>query len=88
MALKVFAVLHARFERGSLSGCRGYLAAIPFPVLMIRGSTARRSLLPPMRANEVVPMVWQTLGIPFRWERTIESGQFLVNKRQCWQPLA
>lgn len=30
---------------------------------------------------------WEIIGIPFRQEHQIESGQVLVNKRKCWKEI-
>jgi alpha 1,2-mannosyltransferase len=37
---------------------------------------------------KLLPEVWQAMGMEFIDERAIESGQFLIDKKKCWQPLA
>jgi hypothetical protein len=36
---------------------------------------------------EPPPQVWQFCGIPFRSEPPFETGQVVIDKQRCWEPL-
>jgi hypothetical protein len=87
--LKLFAGLHSRFEQVQFLDADSYPcrnAEFLFDDGGFKGHGAM--FFPDSPLMKLVPETWQIMGIPFRDERTIESGQFLIDKRICWRPLA
>jgi hypothetical protein len=87
--LKAFAVLHSRFEQvlyldADSYPCRNPQFLFDEPSFRQHGAM----FFPDAPWMKLLPEVWEIMGIPFRDERTIESGQFLIDKRRAWQPLA
>lgn len=87
--LKAYAVLHSRFEQVLFEDADSYPCRNP-EFLFADPSFGEHGAMffPDAAWMKLLPQVWQIMGLPHRDERTIESGQFLIDKRRCWQPLA
>lgn len=86
--LKPFAVLHSRFAELHYLDADSYPVQNPERLFDEPGYRATGALFTPDPWRlKLLPEIWRALGIPFRDERTFESGQFLIDKRRCWEPL-
>ena len=90
--LKPFAVIHSRFAEVL------FLDADCVPVIdpsglfddagyQRHGAIFWPDLPPHDRAEWMPPVVWSNCGMAYRDEPDFESGQFLVDKRRCWDAL-
>src|SRR5262249_33565057 len=87
--LKTYAILHSHFAEVLYLDADSYPCRHPDFLFDDPGFSADGAMFfPDAHWMKLVPEVWEVLGIPFRDERTIESGQFLIDKCRCWQPLA
>ena len=88
-ALKPFAIMHSRFAEVLL------LDADNFPLV----DPAYLFETPPYLEHGAVfwsdygrlkpiDKIWDLTGVPYRDEPSFESGQMLIDKRRCWEPLA
>jgi hypothetical protein len=87
--LKSFAVLHSGFEEILYLDADSYPCRDPQFLFYDAGYCQYGALFfPDAPRMKLLPEVYKILGIPFQFERTIESGQFVVNKAASWHPLA
>lgn len=87
--LKTFAVVHSRFEEILYLDADSYPCRNPeflFDDVYFQKHGAM--FFPDAPWMKLVPETWKIMGIRYRDERTIESGQFLINKCLSWRPLA
>jgi hypothetical protein len=84
--LKAFAVLHSPFEEVLFLDADCYPVRDPAP-LWEAGEYLRTGAVfwPDLEGGP--PLDWGPFGVAPTGRRSIESGQFLVNKRLCWRPL-
>ena len=86
--LKPFALLHCAWEQVLLLDADN--VAVRDPAYLFDAAPFRRhgavfwpdfDRLGPERA------IWRICGVPYRDEPEVESGQVLLDKRRCWEPL-
>ena len=86
--LKPFALLHCAWEQVLLLDADN--VAVRDPTYLFDAAPYRRhgavfwpdfERLGPERA------IWRICGVPYRDEPEVESGQVLLDKRRCWEPL-
>jgi len=87
-ALKPYAIIHSDFDEVM------YLDADNFPVRDpsdLFGSKVFRNegclFWPDLGMTEREREIWDVVGIPYRSEPEFETGQMLIDKRRCWEPL-
>lgn len=90
--LKPFSIIHSRFEEVL------FLDADCIPLINpehLFDSAEYKSTgsifwpdIPPHDRKEWLPaVVWENCGMAYRDEVDFESGQMLINKKECWKPL-
>lgn len=86
--LKPFSILHSPFEEVLA------LDADNFPIrnpeyLFGAGAFIETGAIfwPDIGRTSPERPIWKTMGVPFRHELEFESGQIVVNKALCWEPL-
>jgi alpha 1,2-mannosyltransferase len=89
VGIETFAVLHSEFEQVLFLDVDSYPCRNPEflfddPQMKEHGAM----FFPDAPWMKLLPEVWQAMGMEFIDERAIESGQFLIDKKKCWQPLA
>jgi hypothetical protein len=84
--LKAFAVLHSPFEEVLFLDADCYPVRDPAPLWEDDDYRQTGAAFWPDLANSQ-PLDWRPFGVDPPGRRSIESGQFLINKRLCWQPL-
>lgn len=88
-SLKPYALLHSRFEQVLLLDADIVPLANPeylFDTLPFRQTGAL--FWPDFGRLAPRSSAWRAFGVPYRNEAAFESGQMVVDKRYCWQPLA
>jgi hypothetical protein len=86
--LKVFAALHSPFEEVLFLDADCYPCRNPEFLFELDEYRARGAIFWPDTEVEDLRLAWSAFGVPDpRRQGSIESGQFLVNKRLCWEPL-
>jgi hypothetical protein len=86
--LKVFAALHSPFEEllfldADCYPCRDPEFLFDLPEYRVRGAI----FWPDIETNDPC-LVWSAYGVPDpRREGSVESGQFVLHKSLCWEPL-
>jgi hypothetical protein len=86
--LKAFSVLNSSFEQVRYQDADSYPCRDPDFLFENRDFRRYGSLFfPDAPWMDLVPEVWETLGIPYRHEPTFESGQFLIDKSLAWEPI-
>ena len=90
--LKPFAVIHSAFAEVLFLDADNYPARDPSFLFNEPSYLAHGALfwpdLPPRNRREWLPAVcWNNLGLEYRNEPDFESGQMLIDKRRCWDPL-
>lgn len=84
--LKVYAVLHSRFEEVLWLDADCYPASDPTVLFDEPRYRAAGAVFWPDIPNAPGPN-WPAFGVTAPRRAQIETGQFLVNKRACWRPL-
>ncbi len=86
--LKVFATLHSPFEELLFLDADCYPCRNPEFLFELEEYRARGAIFWPDLVDDDQFLAWSAFGVPDpRRQGTIESGQFVLNKRLCWQPL-
>jgi hypothetical protein len=88
-ALKPFAILHSRFREVLLLDADNSPVIDPSFLFEVPEYKRTGAVLWPDETR-LAPddPVWGLMGIAYRDEPEVESGQVLVDKRRCWGPLA
>jgi hypothetical protein len=84
--LKVYAVLHSRFEEALSLDADCYPVRDPTFLFDEAGFLDTGAVFWP-DSWDGTPLDWRPFGVSPTGRRSFESGQFLLNKRQIWRPL-
>ena len=86
--LKPYAVIHSRFEQVLYIDADSFPTRDPSDLFSSHQYTEHGSAFwPDIRATERENPIWEVTGVPFRNEPEFESGQMVIDKRRCWEPL-
>lgn len=86
--LKVFAALHSPFEEILSLDADCYPCRNPEFLFELQEYRARGAIFWPDMVADDPLLAWSAFGVPDpRRQGSIESGQFVLNKRLCWEPL-
>jgi hypothetical protein len=86
--LKVFATLHSPFEELLFLDADCYPCRDPGFLFDLEEYRARGAIFWPDLVADDPLLAWSAFGVPDpRRLGSIESGQFVVDKRLCWEPL-
>jgi hypothetical protein len=86
--LKAFATLHSPFEELLFLDADCYPCRNPEFLFELEEYCARGAIFWPDIVADDPFLAWSAFGVPDpRRQGSIESGQFVVNKRLCWKPL-
>jgi hypothetical protein len=86
--LKPFAILHSGFEEVLLLDADNTSAANPQPLFDAEEYQRTGAVFwPDFNRLTVDRSIWRICGVLYRDEPEFETGQILVNKRQCWKTL-
>jgi hypothetical protein len=86
--LKVFATLHSPFEEVLFLDADCYPCRNPEFLFELEEFRVRGAIFWPDTVADDPLLAWSAFGVPDPRRRgSIESGQFVVNKRLCWKPL-
>jgi hypothetical protein len=86
--LKVFATLHSAFEEVLYLDADCYPCRNPEFLLELEEYRVRGAIFWPDTDVDDTRLAWSAFGVPDpRRQGSIESGQFVLNKRLCWEPL-
>jgi len=86
--LKPYAIIHSPFREVLALDADSYPVRNPeylfsYPEYQQKGAI----FWPDLGRTEKERAIWEVMGIPFREEPEFESGQMIVDKSQCWEPL-
>lgn len=86
--LKPYAVLHSRFQQVLSIDADSFPTRDPShlfdsPFYREHGAV----FWPDARVTDKNNAIWDVVGIPYRHEPEFETGQMLIDKRRCWEPL-
>lgn len=90
---KLFSIVHSPFEEVFSFDADNVALADPTPLFEDPGYRAHGQIFWPDFLFEdacewsIKPFAWEFLGLPPRTGAELESGQLLLNKAQCWEPL-
>lgn len=86
--LKPYAILHSRFEEVLMLDAD--VVPVVDPTYLFESPQYRTHgavFWPDKERFGPEHAIWRLMGLPYRDEPEVESGQVLVDKRRCWQPL-
>jgi ADP-heptose:LPS heptosyltransferase len=87
-AIKPYAILHSSFREVFLLDADNLVVRNPEGLFEDAGYRKTGALFwPDFGRFGVNDLVWRLCGVPYRDEPEFETGQLLVHKFKCWQPL-
>ncbi len=87
--LKPYAMLHSGFKEVLLLDADN--VPVLDPAYLFEHAQFQRhgaTFWPDYTGLEQDRAIWRLTGVPYRWEPMFESGQMIVDKGRCWEPLA
>jgi ADP-heptose:LPS heptosyltransferase len=86
--LKPYSILHSEFEQVLYLDADNVPVADPSRLFDVpQFAEAGAVFWPDYGRLGASADIWRVCGVPFRDEPEFESGQILVDKRRCWEPL-
>jgi hypothetical protein len=88
--LKAYSILHSSFQEVLFLDADNFPLVDPTYLFDAPEYVQKGAILWPDRASETFKAehpIWSLLGIPYRNEPAVESGQLLINKALCWSAL-
>jgi hypothetical protein len=87
-ALKPYSVLHSNFNQVLYLDADNFPVRDPSYLFTCKAYLAEGSLFwPDLGMTEKERPIWEVLEVPYRPEPEFETGQMLIDKRRCWEPL-
>ena len=87
--LKPYAIVHSRFEEVLLLDADNVPVIDPTALFdEVRYREHGATFWPDLERLAPDRSIWHLTGVTYRDEPEFESGQIVVNKQRCWQPLA
>jgi len=87
--LKAFALLHTRHRQVLLLDADNLPLADPTPMFNWPQFRSSGAVMWPDTSNwRVEDPIWSLTGVRHRIEPEVESGQLLVDRKRCWEPIA
>jgi hypothetical protein len=81
-------VIHSRFEEVLFLDADSMPVVDPTFIFSSAEYLRHGAWFAPDRPGPLSREVWSAFGVDYRNEQTFESGQFVLNKRRCWEPLS
>ncbi len=85
--LKAFATLHCPFEEVLFLDADCYPCRNPEFLFDLEDYRKQGAIFWPDMFGKDFRLIWAAFNVPDPEHVSIESGQFVINKRLCWQPL-
>jgi len=86
--LKPYSIVHSAFDEVLYLDADNFPVRNPADLFECEAYLAQGSLFwPDIRMAEEENPIWGVMEVPYRCEPEFETGQMLIHKQRCWEPL-